>query len=374
MQGSRVPPAFVVKTVMKVRQSLLGIADRLLPAEIAILEHAHHFTSTHLLRSMAELGIAEQLASGAKSAAEMAPAIGCDADALHRVLRACAVSNFVRLDGQGRFHETRLTRVMRADGRFQSADWCRYVGSVAVQQSWLDLTESVRTGENGFRRVNGATMFGWLDTHPEEGRAFAQGLAGITRSEAPAIVAAYPFPKTGVVCDVAGGSGALLAEVLAARPMLRGVLVEAPPVLSIAREYLDSMGLAGRVQFSAGDLSKCVEAEADVYLLKWILHDWDDDTCVRMLRVVAATMPARSRLVIIEGDQPRNRADPRLSPLDVQMLAVCEGGRERSVAELQALLQPAGLRAARTTRTATGLVLLEAVLDAGTDPRATQLP
>jgi hypothetical protein len=346
---------------MRLRRFLLQLADYMLPAPIAVLEHAHSFTAAHLLSAMAELGIADELATGPKTAEELATRVQADPDALHRTLRAAAVVGIVRLDDRGTFHATRLTMPLRSRDPSCAADWCRYIASPSVQAAWADLPQTVRTGESAFRRVNGQDMFSWFDAHPDEGRRFAAGLGGLTRADTAMIIAAYPFPKQGVVCDVAGGSGVLLGEILRARPELRGVLVESPLVLCEAKAHLERIGVSNRVEFVEGDFFEKIEAIADIYLLKWILHDWDDPTCKRIVGNVAAAMAPGARLVAIEGDQEPHRAHPRFSMIDAQMLTVTEGGRERSAQEIAELLESSGLQPGRRRHTATDLILVEAV-------------
>jgi hypothetical protein len=359
-KASAVPPRFVVHLAGRLRGLLLRLADRLLPAPIAVVEQAHRFTAAHLLSAFAQLGIAEHLAGGPKSADQLAALVGADAHALHRALRAAAVIGIVRADRSGRFHATRLIAPLRAGDPSAAGDWCRYIGSPAVQAAWTDLEHALRTGEPAFRRVHGTDMFAWFDEHPDEGRRFSAGLGGLTRAEAPIIVATYPFPDEGVVCDVAGGTGVLLAEILRRRPRLRGVLVETPPVLSQAGAYLEAEGVADRVQLVEGDLFGAIDVRADVYLLKWILHDWDDVTGTRIVKNVAAAMPPRARLVVVEGEQERNRPHARFSMIDLQMLAVTEGGRERSSGEIERILTDAGLCPTGVRHTATDLALVEA--------------
>jgi hypothetical protein len=130
-------------------------------------------------------------------------------------------------------------------------------------------------------------------------------------------------------------------------------------VLAAAGPYLRTAGLADRVELSQGDIFRGIGASADIYLLKWVLHDWDDATCQAILRRIGAAMPGGATLIVIEGVQHRNTPDPRFSMIDLQMLVVTDGGRERSVPELERLISAAGLRPVRTRRTATGLALLE---------------
>jgi hypothetical protein len=357
--SAKAPPRLAVVAASWLRRLFLRCADRMLPSQLGILDHAHGFAKAHVLSTMAELGVADHLAEGPRSADQLADTIGCDPEALHRLLRAAAVFGAVRLDRSGRFHATRFTDVLRAAHPSAAADWCRYIGSVSQQSAWADLTESVRTGASSFRRVHDMSMFDWFDAYPVEGQHFSAGLGGLTRAEAPLIVKAYPFPKTGVVCDVGGGQGVMLAEILQARPHLRGMLVDSAPVLEQARSYLRARGLEARVDLVPGDVFGQVHAEADIYLLKWILHDWDDPTCRQIVRTITATMPAGARLVAIEGDLGRNDVDPRFSMIDLQMLVVTEGGRERSADQIQEILTSSGLLPGPRRTTATGLALIE---------------
>ena len=356
----RGPPRFAVHAAMAARSALLRAADRMLPAHAAVLEHAHHFTMAHVLSSMAEFRIADHLADGPKDAGELGALAGCDPAALHRALRAAAVFGVVRLDRHGRFHTTRLLRPLRSGDPSGAADWCRYVSSTSLQAAWAALSDSIRTGHSAFRSVHGCSAFEWFAAHPGEGRHFSAGIAGLTRAEAPLIVAAYPFPDGGVVCDIGGGTGALLAQILRTRPRSRGVLVETADVLAEAARYLQAAGLAGRVELAEGDIFRAVRATADIYLLKWVLHDWDDATCETILGTICTTMPSGARLVVIEGVQDPNSVHPRFSMIDLQMLVAAEGGRERSIAELERLISTAGLHPVRTRRTATDLALIEA--------------
>jgi O-methyltransferase domain len=357
----RSPPRLAVHAAMALRGAVLGLADRMMPAHAALMEHAHQFAKAHLLSSVAELRIADHLASGPKDASELGRLTACDPGALHRALRAAAVFGVVRLDRRGRFHTTRLLKQLRAADTSRAADWCRYIGSGAQQAAWTALSQSIRTGDSAFRTVHGCSSFEWFTAHPEEGRQFNSGIAGLTNAEAPLIAGAYPFPDAGVVCDIGGGTGALLAEVLRRHPRSRGILVESPSVLAQAARFLRAAGIADRIELAEGDLFRHVRATADIYLLKWVLHDWDDTTCQTILRTIGTAMPNGAKLVVIEGVQDYNSPHPRFSMVDLQMLVATDGGRERSVTQLLHLISAAGFHPGRARRTATDLVLLEAI-------------
>ncbi len=358
---SKIPPAFVIRAVGALRGWLLRTADRLLPAPLAVAELGHQFARAHVLAALWQLGVADEVGKEPLTSLELATRLGCDPDALHRLLRAAASFGAVGMDQDGRVRATRMTRVLRSDDVHAVGAWCGYLSSGAHQQAWGDLATTIRTGEPAFRRVHGQSLFDWFEDHPGEGDQFSRGLAGLTLAEAPFVVAALDIPDRGVVCDVAGGRGVLLAEILEARPQLRGVLLESEAVLIEAKTFLSERGLLERVELVPSDFFDPFHVTADLYLLKWILHDWSDATCVSLLQGLAATMPSRSRVVVIEGLQDPNRVDPRFSMIDLEMLVVTEGGRERSTGELQGLLRAAGLTPTTYTVTATGTALMSAV-------------
>jgi hypothetical protein len=225
------------------------------------------------------------------------------------------------------------------------------------RRAWGDLAESVRTGDAAFERVHGMSVWDWFAAHPEEERLFAAAMRSITEFDAPDVASASLWPDEGTLCDVAGGAGTLLAHILASRPELRGVLVEAPGVLREAERHLAAQGVLDRVELVEGDLFGEVRADADVYVLKNVLHDWDDETSAKILAGVRGTMAAGSRLVVIEQLQQRNRPHPFASLSDLQMLTQCVDGRERSRDELRALIEGAGLRPGRVERTGIGALL-----------------
>jgi len=356
----RLPPPRVLDAGLALRRALLRATDAMLPATAAVWERTMGIGRTHVVATLAELGVADALGGDRLTAAELAPRVGADADALHRVLRAAADDGLLRLDRRGRFRLTRLGRALRSDARDSSRPWARYMGLESTRRGWAELSASVRTGEPGFRRAHGTSVWEWFAAHPEEERLFAAAMRAVTEFEVPEIAGADLWPEQGTVCDVAGGVGPLLAALLAARPGLAGILVEAPGVLAEAEGHLTAKGVRGRVELVAGDLLGGFAARADVYVLKNVLHDWDDARCARILATVRATMAPGARVVVVEQLQERHRPEPFASWIDLQMLTQCEGGRQRSREELRALLEGAGLRPGRLQRVG-GTALVEGV-------------
>ncbi|HEX2085664.1 MAG TPA: methyltransferase [Solirubrobacteraceae bacterium] len=353
----RAPPRPVARAVLAARLALDRLGDRLLPAELVTLQRSIGFAPAYAMRAMAELEIPEALEGRSRTARELAGEKGLDADALHRVLRFAALHGLLELDRRGRFRLTRTGRVLLRDHRHSMRAWILYLTERSTQEAWANVTDAVRTGKPAFPATHGESVWTYFEKHPREETQFAEGMRRITEIDLPSIVGGYPWPDEGTVCDVAGGVGTLLAGILNARPRLRGVLVDGAGVLREAEGHLAGQGVRDRVELSEGDFFERVDAKADVYVMKDVLHDWDDERCRQILRTVRVAMPSGSRLVLVETLQEPNAVEPVASFVDVHMLTQTDGGRQRSVAELHALLRDADLRPGQVRLTANpGLV------------------
>jgi hypothetical protein len=345
------PPRAALRFGLAMRRLLHSAGDWLVPAEVRAYEHAISFFATRVAGALAEVGVLDAIGEGKRSAADLAAELGLDEDTLHRTLRLAAAQGLARMDRRGRFSLSATGRALRSDAAPTLGPWARHLNTDAVQRAWGALPETIRSGEPSFPRVYGKSIWEHFAENPEEERLFAESMRELTSLSLAWIVQRYPWPERGVVADVAGGSGPVLAGILGARPELQGLLIEAPGVLAEADGHLKRAGVRARVDLIEGDIFERVEAEADLYLLKDILHDWDDERSLRILRTVAAAMAPGSKLVLIEQLLERNEVDPITVAVDMHMLAQCDGGRQRSVGELQALLREAGLRPGDVHRT-----------------------
>lgn len=348
----RDPPRLATRAVLGYRRLAAIVLDRLVPPEAAMWEQSMAFVRTRVAGALAEHGVPDALAAGPATAAELAGRLELDADALHRCLRVAAVHGLVRLDRRGRFRLTGPGKALRQDHPRSMRAWVRYVNLPSTQEAWAGVADTLRTGEPSFRAVHGTSVWDHFAANPDEERLFAESMQKLTGLTTDGVVRKYPWPKTGTVCDVAGGVGTLLAAVLEARPEMRGVLVEAAGVLREAEPFLEDAGVSDRVTLSEGDMFERIDAEADYYLLKDILHDWDDEGCLAILRTIRAAMPDGARVVLVENLQEPNRADPVSSLVDVHMLTQCEGGRQRSAEELHALMRAAAIEPGKVRMTA----------------------
>lgn len=357
-----VPPRPVIRAVFAVRRNLKRLADLLIPAEIALLDFSSGVGGVEVAATMAELGIADTLGDRAMTAAQIAAALGADPDAMHRLLRAAAGYGLCTMDRRtGAVKLSRTGMVLRGDHHASLREWAQYMGRWATVEAWTGLPTSVRTGEGAFATVHRMPVWEWFETHRDEERLFAAAMRQITTLNAAAIARAYPWPPGGVVCDVAGGTGGLLSTIVAeSGAELSGVLVEGPGVLPHAQAFVAGRGLLDRIECIEGDIFGGIPATADVFLLKDVLHDWDDMRCGKILATVAASMQQGGKLVLAEITEERNRPNPLAPFVDLQMLTQTDGGRQRSVGELSVLLETAGLRPTGRIFAAAPYDLLEA--------------
>ncbi len=344
------PSTALFNAVVAGSHVLRRFADAPLPAPARLANLVGGHAVTRLLATMAELRVADELGDESLTSGNLATRLGVDADTLHRLLRAAAAFDVVRMSQDGRVTLTSMGQCLREDAKDSIRDWVLYQVEEAHLRGWAGLTESVRTGEPAFPRENGVSICDWLAAHPAEERLFAGVMQRLTDLAGPQIAQAYDWPPSSTVCDVAGGVGTLLSHILDYDPTLRGVLVDGPGPLASAPEFLAGRGLEGRVELVEGDLFSEIGVVADVYLLKNVLHDWDDARCHTILSNLAAAMRQDDRLLVVEFLQEPHCPHPLAPLIDLQMLTQSDGGRERNVAEFGALLEGAGLVLGRVHR------------------------
>jgi hypothetical protein len=355
------PPRRAAQAGLALHGAALRAAHAFLPAAPAVWRRTAGFMTTRTIGALAEHRVFDALDGRRATADELASELGLHADTLHRLLRGAAVDGFVRLDRRGRFRLTRLGRALREDAPGSLRPWVLYLNREATQSAWARVPASLVDGEPSFPAVHGRSVWAHFAEHPDEECEFAAAMRSLSAMILPFVASAYPWPERGTVCDVAGGVGTLLAAVLAGRPGLRGVLVDGPGPLAEAPAFLRSAGVADRVALVEGDIFAGFEAAADVYLLKDVVHDWDDERSVAILRTVRDAAPAGARVVLVEMLLERDGRDPIVAYEDLHMLTQCDGGRQRSAAEVQGLLREAGLTPGAVRRTA-GPALVDAVV------------
>jgi hypothetical protein len=317
---------------------------------------------TQMIHVAAELGVADQLACGERPVQELAEACGAGEDGLFRLLRGLASMGIFEETAPRRFALTPLAELLRSDHPQSLRQFARLVGDEHYL-GWADLLHSVRSGEGAFRHRYGMSVFEWYQQNPRRGAIFDGAMGDHSRAQIEALLASYDFSGINHLVDVGGGQGLLLQKVLAAYPDLRGTVFDQPQV--VAPVAVPPMAvpqeLAGRLVLQGGDFFAAVPAGADAYLLKHIIHDWGDEDCLRILGQIRAVMAPGARVLVVEQViSPGNAPFPG-KLLDLNMLVMTEGGRERTPSEYASLLAKAGLSLQRIVPTPSPVSVVEAV-------------
>jgi SAM-dependent methyltransferase len=308
------------------------------------------FAGSRVVQVAAELGIADLMADGAKSAESLAAQTQTHQPSLHRLLRALASLGLIDEVEDGWFALASLGgQLLRNDVPGSLRHLAMMFGS-EHWRCWGDLPHSVRTGQTAMQHIHDMGIFEFLATHPEEATIFNQAMADMTRQIARALVAAYDFSQFKIIVDVGGGNGTLIAAILKAAPALRGIVFDLPSGNVEAARQLAAAGLAERCQVTCGDFFHSVPGDGDTYLLKSIIHDWDDERGILILKNCRKAMAANGKLLLVERVMPARIEATRnhqwVAMLDMNML-VTTGGRERTEAEFAALFAAAGFRLER---------------------------
>lgn len=329
---------------------LTWLMRQTLPAELTVADDVLGAARTQMLAEAVRLRIADELEKGPRSASELALALGVEADGLHRLLRALAGQGVFRLRRDGCFANNRASRVLCHGHRSGLGSFAQYFASPSNVLAWAALGRTLRDGQSAFEHAHGRSVWEWLAQNEDEGRTFDRAMHGLSARSADVIARQYPWHEASHVCDVGGGAGAVLAALLETHHHLAGTLCDRADVVTRAQRSFVERGLAGRVDFQSADFFEHVPGGADVYLLKNILHDWDDARCVQVLSACRRAAAARGRVLIAEQFLEPCSTEPLKALSDVQMMVVSGRGRERSQGEYEALLFESGLVPGRVLR------------------------
>jgi hypothetical protein len=310
----------------------------------------------------ATLGLADLLKDRPATSEELAKATGTHAPSLHRVMRMLASAGVFAEDEQGYFALTPLGVTLRTDVPGSLRAWVALQLGEAYEQAWGEVLHTMRTGEIAFDYVFGMGAWQYMAQHPEYAKLFDQAMANLTGVFTAAVLASYPFSVIDTVVDVGGGDGSLLVALLQAHPRMQGVLFELPQVAVKAKKRLAEAGVAERCAVVAGDAFAAVPGGGDAYILSRVIHDWDDDRAVVILKNCHRAMTGEGKLLLVEPVLPPRMApsvaDQTSAVFDLTMM-VMTGGRERTVAEHRALVKAAGFELTKVIPTQSAVSVIE---------------
>ena len=331
-----------------------------IPVQAQMLQFITNFWTSRAVYIAAKLGIADLLKSGPKTVEELAQETETDASSLYRIMRALTSIGLFK-NGAGRqFALTPLSETLVTDAP-GSVRW--FLISELGQEhypAWGNLMHSVKTGEIAFDSFFGMNCWNYFAQNPEDAAVFNDSMSGMTAAANEAIMSLYDFSKFKTVVDIGGGHGGLITTILKANPEAKGILFDSPQVVGGAQPKLQQAGVADRCEVVSGDFFAAVPAGGDVYVMKWIIHDWEDEKALTILKNVRAQIQPEGRLIIVDCIVPEGDEPHFAKTFDLNMM-VMTGGKERTAAEFEKLVSAAGFKLLQVipTELPTGIVVAE---------------
>ena len=328
-----------------------------LPPPVQLFEIATGFMKSQAIYVAAKLGIADLLKDDAKNITELAKITGADRDSLYRLLRALASIGIFAEKINGDFELTPMAAALLSDVPMSLRPYVMLLGDVSWWASWGSLLHSVKTGEAAFNYLFGMDYTEYLEKHPGLAQIFNETMTSVSQAHNPAIVASYDFSSFQKIVDVGGGHGSLLFAILNANPLLKGVLFDLPHVVNTIDQ--SNVEIAEHCEIVGGDFFQQVPAGGDAYLLKQIIHDWDDEHSVKILKKCHQAMTENGRVLVIDAIiEPGNA--PNITKLfDLHMLVTAPGGKERTEFEFRSLFKEAGFEVSKIISTPTTFFIIE---------------
>lgn len=338
------------------------------PPAIVLRQLAFVMRASRALYAAAELNIADHLAAGPMTSEELAARAGVNPPAMRRLMRALVAHGVFEEPSVDRFALNVAGELLRRDVAGSQRAGVLFTAGAMRWELWSDFLECVRTGNAAIERAFGQTIFERHAENVEEARLFREAMAGFAAALSAPLMAGYDFGRFSRPADIGGGTGRLIADILAAHPRASGILFDLPHVVAGAPAVLNSSGVGSRCRVVGGSFFDDVPAGADAYILRAVLHDWDDERASTILDNVRKAMAGDAVLLIIERVLPE-KSEPGVAAdsylLDLEMLVNTPGGRERTEAEFRAVLEAAGLRVVRVVPTGTATSVIEAEPRAG---------
>lgn len=336
--------------------------ERELPPPAQMMNLLFGKAVTQAIAVMAQLGLADYMKDDTRSSDDIARTCGAHAGSVYRLLRALSVVGVVAEKEDKRFALTPVGQCLRADAPGTLRHLAMMVGAEWHTQVWTRLQHSVTTGDGAFRHAYGTGIFEWFGSHRQEAAGFNDAMTSFSTTTAGAVCSSYDFSPFKKIADIGGGHGYLLASILNKAPQATGLVFDAPAVVAGAQETLTKAGVADRSEVVGGDFFEAVPAGCDAYVMKHILHDWDDARSAMILRNCAAGLNPGGKVLVVEGVVAPPGAPSFQKLMDLEMLVMTDGGVERTEAEFASLFASAGLRLSRVVPTPSPVQVIEGVL------------
>lgn len=351
------PPLFFVRITQKIRYFFLRMNRRFTHPNVVMWEMAHNMWLAAGISVAAELGIADQLKEGPRSIDDLADLTATHPDSLYRVLRMLASHGiFSELKGR-QFKSTSLSVPLQDDQ-------IRYLILIHLNRNQFrifgDLMYSVRTGETVKKEHSGRALFEHIGDDEQKNGWFNKAMSSASKMQVPILLSAFPYKGYRNIIDIGGGEGLFLANILNKAPKSKGLIFDLPGVVSGSPDLIEGFSLGGRMEIIGGDFFKSVPDGGDLYILKSVLHDWDDEDSIKILGSVHQAMPQKSRLLIIESVLDEGNL-PSFGKMTDILMMVAAGGKERTLGQWESLLSASAFKIRKIHPTISHQSIIEAV-------------
>ena len=337
------------------------ITKQELPPQAVMMQMVMGFITSQAISVAAKLYIADHLAGGAKTVEELAELTQTHTPSLYRLMRALTSAGVFSKDAENLFSNTALGEVLRSDHPESIRGAAHMICDREHWNAHGNMLHSVKTGETAFDYTFGKPIFPYFAEHPEVAEIFDNAMTSFSTVVAKAVAAVYDFSAAKTIADIGGGHGLILSTVLAANPQAKGVLFDQPYVVEGASEVLKNAGVEERVERVGGDFFKEIPVKADIYLMKFIIHDWNDEQSVTILKNLAKSAEPGARVLLVETVVEEDDHIPSISKvMDLNMLAMT-GGKERTPSEYAELFEQSGFKLTNVILTPSPLQIVEAV-------------
>ena len=355
----KLPPVWLIKAISAFRAFLLKLNKKLFPGNVVLYEQFQYFWLLPALYVAAKLDIATQLKNRPLTADQLSERLNVDADNISRILRALSSQGIFKQTTDGRFALNGMAKALLDEPGSLRSMFLHHLGPV----NWnlmSNLEYAVRTGKDAFSDKYGKEIYQFLNDHPEEHAIFDQSMSNLSDLGLAPILNAYDFSKFSLIADIGGGEGFLLANILQNNPRSKGILFDTPDAVKKAPEMVALHQVEQRTSIVSGSFFDVVPGGCDLYILKNIIHNWNDEQSAALLSNIRQAMPPNGRLLIIEMVIPDGNEPSLAKLLDIQMMATMQGGKERTAMEYKMLLEKSGFRMIRIIPTIAPICLIEA--------------
>lgn len=354
----KVPPLFVIRATGALRSFLMNTARRMFPPDYVMMEYASSFWVAKAIGVAADLGIADVLNEKPLHISELAKRLEVHEGSLIRLLRVLSGHGIFKHLGRGVYANTRLSEALGEDRHSMKYFIRHHLG----ENNWTfvgDLEDCVRTGQNAIKKRTGLEPFDFLQQNPEKSALFSRAMTDSNLMSLPLFMTAYNFGKFRHIVDVGGGHGFMVSALAGKFSSLKVTVLDLPGVAQQASYNFGLFGAEDRCSFVEGDFFGQIPAGGDLYILKNILHDWDDEACIKIMTNIRKAMIPGARLLVIDSVISEKNRPSFGKTLDLQMLIGTSGGRERTADEFRRVFEAAGFILNKLINTATPFYFLE---------------